>query len=232
MADQESKKGATSAATPTLQDFVLPMLQEAVKPVVDLNEDSDRSEQFSKALESFIDDLMPPNPTPVPDNDKCKNPDFVTKPFCAQLKQSEAQADSAFGIAENSAASTLYGSVNAWTLAVSTYETGLDTASAALQAAVQQAIDAYNASMKQQPDSASRSLSLWYTLKIAVVSAVQQYISSVASASATLAGAAGAAITEYATYASGITSAEATRANALSAATQAYWQSVETGRDH
>lgn len=215
----------------TSQDFVLSTLQESVKAVLELNDNPDRSKAFSAALTALVDSFMPDKPAPKPDDDKCKSPDPVTKPLCSALKLAEAKAGSDFGTAQNAAAGNLYTAVNGWNLAVSTYDSALESAQAVLEAAVTTAIDAYNAALKQKPDAPSRALYLWYTLKEAVVTAVQSYESSVASAASALVSEAGTALSGYSGYAAAIGTAEGVRANALAAAHQAFWQAVETGRD-
>jgi hypothetical protein len=228
MTDQVEESAASATSSP---DFVLSTLQSSVKAVIDLNNNRDRAVPISKALLDFVDSLIPSKTPPEPDDDKCKNPDPVTKPLCSALKLAEATANSTFGTAENAAAGNLYAAVNGWTLAVSTYESAVEDAMATLETAVEAAKATYSAALKAKPDSPSRALYLWYTMKAAAIGAVQTYESAVAGAAATLASSAGTTLTGYQGYAAAIYAAEAARVTALSAAGQTFWLGVEQGRD-
>ncbi len=213
-----------------IDDPILATLTKAVNDVLELSRNREGAKPFADAVDSLIASYMPESPK-HPDIDKCESPDPITMPLCSARKLAKATADFTFVGAENAASSALYVTVSGWNLAVSTYESSLETALAAMNAAVAAATVTYNTAVALRPDAISRSLYLWYTLQNSVASAVVSYETSAASAGAALATAAGTILAGYPTYAGSVDAAEVARVVADSTANQAFWQGVETGRD-
>jgi hypothetical protein len=228
--EQAPKAPANEPKTPSHGDLILTALQNSVQVVLDLDKNPNRAKSITQGLDAFVEERMPKSPD-APADDKCAKPDPVTAPLCAQLKFSQAQANTIFGTAESGAANDLHVAVGAWKLSVSQYEFTTQSAMATLDAAVEEAKEIYAQALKPRPDSASRNLVLWYQMQASVLTGTIAYESSLASAASTLANSAGALLAEYATYIAAISSAEATRLSSLSAANQTFWQGVETGRD-
>jgi hypothetical protein len=224
----------TSTPQPQLvEDLILNTLNNSVQAVVQLSGTPGSDKAFASAVDALIKGYMPPMPGPIPKDDDCTgSPDPVVKPLCAIRRQAESQATFEYAQSSNAASGALFVLVSGWSLAVSNYETALDTAKAVMDAAVKTAKATYDTAHQLRPDAISRSLSLWYTLENAVVAAVTSYESAAASAGSALATAAGGLLTGYVTYADQIKAADAARMNSLSSADQAFWQGVESGRDN
>lgn len=224
----EASTAPTAAPSSRGRDIVLSTLQEAVKGIASLAQDNKKAKSITKELDELESSFLPTAP-PVPSEDKCKSPDPTIAPFCATLNLALATAQNAFTNAEAAAANELSSSAGAWELAIVQYHASLQTARAALQTAVNTAVETFK--QKQNPDSQSRNLFLFYTMESEVDAALVSYKASAATAAAALAGAAGNLLESFTTYATTTASLEAVRLGAVSTAQETFWQSVEGARD-
>jgi hypothetical protein len=223
-------QGTTPRTAATLNSTVLfATLQASVAKIVKLGQDTNRLATFVTELDGFEKSLLTLPRPPSADEDSCKSPDPLVAPFCATLDLATATATYAFETGETSAAGDYIAAVDAWDLAVVTYQSALQTANAALRVAVKTAEDAYKSKFNQ--DSLSRNLILYYSMKADIDTALVHYQSASAAAGKALAAAAGALIAAFAAYATTAAHLESVRLDAVASAQKAFWQSVENARD-
>jgi hypothetical protein len=228
--DKRAGKAARTAGPPSPpdpRDRVLDALKQAAGIVTDANPDT-VADGIKNDLDKFLEGLLPAPPRPIPE-DTCVNPDPQIAPFCFQLTLSRKQADIAYGGTKNAAVAALGSAIGTWSAALGEYEYSMAIADTTLRQAVKAATKAYED--KNNPDSHSRSLFLYFTMAQAVTAAIQTYEGSATSAGATLAGAAGSLLVGYQAYVDAINVARSQHLNDESTADQTFWQAVEAVRD-
>lgn len=146
-------------------------------------------------------------------------------PFCVTRKRDLDTARTNFSAAKGTAASALKVARDAWAGAVSEYEFEMANAKVLLRAAAKIAIEEYE--KKRNPDSHSRNHNLYYTMQLAIATAVQALETSAGTAASTLAGAAGSLLGAHATYVAAINAAQSQRLVDEATAKQTFWNNVE-----
>jgi hypothetical protein len=218
-------KGSRSAS-PGAADRSLEALKAAAAVVVDA-----KAETVAKGirddLEKFVALQLPKTDKPEPEI--CSSPKPKIAPFCSQRKLAVQQADLTFESSKETASATLRTALGAWRMALSQYDLSLAQAEADLSQAVAAAVSAYVAAFND--DSNSREWYLYYTMKLAIVEALQAYQGSAAAAADTLAAAAGTLIAASQSYADSIAAAQCQRLVDDATAYQTFWQSVEATLD-
>ncbi len=225
--DDHRKVKASPTAAPDPPDIVGASLTDAVAFITSLNTD-EKTNQIVTTLNKFLEDLIPPPPHELPE-DKCDNPTPEIAPFCAQEKLDLATSANTWQNSQLTAEEVLRQAIGTWNLAVSQYEHSVTSADIQLRAAVKAAVATYN--QKNNPDSHSRSLFPYFTMKTAVASALQAFETSIATADGGLSGAAGTLIGAYTTYVTNLQAAQTTRQVGDSTAAETFWQQVEAMRD-
>lgn len=220
-------KAVGQGSPPDPVDRVLEALQQAAGVVTEAKPDAVAA-GIKKDLDTFLARLLPPPPRPIPE-DTCVRPDPQIAAYCHQLRLTFQQANITYEGSKDAALAQLRSALGAWSMAVSQYEFNMANADSTLRQAVAAATKAYND--KNNPDSHSRSLFLYFTMKQAVAAAIQAYESSATSAGASLAGAAGSLLGGYQAYIDAVNGAQSLRLNDEATADQTFWQQVEAVRD-
>lgn len=225
---QASQPAAPSPASDS-DDRILKALNTAIGVVPDTDTEADNlAKQIGADLSRFLNGMVPKPPRPIPE-DKCDSPDAAIAPYCNQEKLSLDTAQIAYTNAKVTAAGALRTANNAWKQAKSQYKFDVANAELVLQGLKATALTTYD--QKNNPDSHSRSLYLYFAMKQSIATAVQAYETSAATAAATLAGAAGNLLTAYVTYVDAINAAQSQHLIDELTAVSTFWQKVEAVRD-
>lgn len=203
------------------------MLRAATSVVTDTKPEA-LAKGIKEDLAKRVAALRPKSVRSTPDN-ICSNPSPKIAPFCYQLTLSRQEADVAYEGSAEAASTTLRTALGAHRMALANYNFAVSQAELTLQQAVAAAIAAYNAAIND--DSNSREWYLFFTMELAIATAVQTYEASVAAAADTLATAAGTLIGANQTYADNISAAVSQWVVAYATADQAFWLSVEGALD-
>ncbi|HEY0044649.1 MAG TPA: hypothetical protein VGB62_08880 [Allosphingosinicella sp.] len=179
-------------------------------------------------IDKYLAGVLTKPARPEPDN-VCTNPKPKIAAFCSARKLAHQQADLTFEGSKEDATAPFRSALAAWRMALNQYDLSIAQAQADFDQAVAAAVATYEDEIND--DSRSREWYLYYTMKLAVVDALQAFQGSTTSADATLAGAAGTLIAAYPAYADAIATAQCQRLVDEATAGQTFWQSVENVLD-
>lgn len=230
MSDKQvsTKNTSEAAAKPAMPaDRVLAALTQATAAITGIDVDT-AAKGVQADCDKLIDALTPTPPRPIP-ADKNPSSDPAIAPYWHQEKLDLDKAAIRYANAKSAAAAALEGELNNWSQAQSQYAFAMGTAHVAMTAAVKAATDAYT--LKNNPDSHSRSLYLFYTMKEAIAAAIQDYQKGAASAAAVLASEAGALLGAHAAFLGSVGAAQGNLLADQTTAAQTFWQGVEQVRD-
>lgn len=220
-------KGAAKPSPQSVSDRSVEMLKAAAAVITET-----KSESLAKSVKDDVDKylmgLLPKPSRPEPD-DPCVRPKPKIAPFCSAKKLAYQQAELTFEASKEDATAALRTALGTWRKALSQYDLSMAQAEAELNQAISTAVLAYEQAFND--DSRSREWYLYYTMKLAVVEALQAFQGSAAAAADTLAGAAGALIAANQTYADAIGAAQCQRLVDEATADQTFWQNVEATLD-
>lgn len=221
--------GAKSATSDVPKDHVLEALTQATAATEAVAKHTNSwADTIKNDLVNLLTSLMPAEPDDMP---KHKTPpsDPIAAPYWHQEQLDLAKANTKYANAKSAAAVALDGEINNWSQAQSQYSFAMGSAHVVLKAAIKAAKDDYF--KKNNPDSHSRSLYLYFTMKEAIAAAIQDHQKSATSAANALASEAGALLAAHATFLDAIGTARGDLLVDEATAAQTYWQGVEQVRD-
>ena len=226
-ASGQSKPGTAPAAPAGFHDTLLAGLIPAVEAITSL-EPVAAGQGAAASLSGLLASLMAPPSSPVP-TDTCASPAPNIAQSCNQRALDGAKTKAAYSAAASAATAAWQTELAHWTQVRAQYDFDMASAMVTLKAAAQDAVTAFNA--KNNPDSASRSNFLYFTMQETIAAAIQTFAASAASAGSTLAGEASAIVGAYATYLGALNIAQAAQMTSQATADQTFWQTIEQIRD-